>query len=116
MIKQVFRELEISSIKTETENSSRIRFDIPKALTYQFSHKPGQYISVQFDTKKGTHIRTYSISSEPNNKYIEIGVKHIEKGIFSKFLKTKKLETKYYYLTQKVNFFLPEKIQKSYFL
>ena len=77
MIKQVFRELEISSVKKETENSSIIRFSIPRALIYQFSHKPGQYISVQFDTRKGTHIRTNSISSEPNNKYIELSLIHI---------------------------------------
>ena len=116
MIKQVFRELEISSVKKETENSSRIRFDIPKALTYQFSHKPGQYISVQFDTRKGTHIRTYSISSEPNNKYIEIGVKHIEKGIFSKFLKTKKTGDKILLSNPEGKFFPSRKNPKKLLL
>ncbi len=89
MTKQVFSELEISSIKKETLNSSRIRFDIPESLKYQFLHKPGQYISIQFELNKENCIRTYSISSEPNDKHIEIGVKHIESGMFSEFLKTK---------------------------
>ncbi len=89
MIRQVFSELEISSIKKETVNSSRIRFVVPESLKYQFLHKPGQYISIQFDLNKETYIRTYSISSEPNDKHIEIGVKHIESGMFSEFLKTK---------------------------
>ena len=52
MSKQVFSELEISSIEKETVNSSRIRFVIPKSLTNQFLHKPGQYISIQFQVKK----------------------------------------------------------------
>ena len=116
MSKQVFSELEISSIKKETVNSSRIRFVIPKSLTNQFLHKPGQYISIQFELKKKTYIRTYSISSEANDNYIEIGVKHIERGIFSEFLKTKKTGDKIRISKPEGNFFLTGKNPKKLLL
>ena len=92
MVKQTFYNLKINSIKRETAGSSRIKFSLPNSLHEKFNHKPGQYISVRFNMKKDDHTRTYSISSEPNKNFIEIGVKHIENGMFSKFLKTKKIE------------------------
>ena len=92
MVKQTFYDLKINSIKKETAGSSRIKFSLPNSLYEKFNHKPGQYISVRFNMKKEDYTRTYSISSEPNKNFIEIGVKHIENGMFSKFLKTKKVE------------------------
>ncbi len=92
MVKQKFYDLKINSIKRETAGSSRIKFSLPNFLYEKFNHKPGQYISVRFNMKKEAYTRTYSISSEPNKNFIEIGVKHIENGMFSKFLKTKKIE------------------------
>ena len=92
MAKQAFYDLKINSIKRETAGSSRIKFSLPDSLYEKFNHKPGQYISVRFTMKKEVLTRTYSISSEPNKNFIEIGVKHIESGMFSEFLKTKKVE------------------------
>ena len=92
MNKQAFHNLRIQSIEKETEGSSRIRFALPETLLDEFHFKPGQYISIKFEMKKKAHVRTYSISSEPDKNFIEIGVKHIKNGVFSNFLKTKKLE------------------------
>ena len=92
MNKQAFHNLRIQSIEKETEGSSRIRFALPETLVDEFNFKPGQYISIKFEMKKKAHVRTYSISSEPDKNFIEIGVKHIKNGMFSNFLKTKKLE------------------------
>ena len=92
MNKQAFHNLRIKSIEKETEGSSRIRFALPETLLDEFHFKPGQYISIKFEMKKKAHVRTYSISSEPDKNFIEIGVKHIKNGMFSNFLKTKKLE------------------------
>ena len=92
MNKQAFHNLRIQSIEKETEGSSRIRFALPETLLDEFHFKPGQYISIKFEMKKKAHVRTYSISSEPDRNFIEIGVKHIKNGMFSNFLKTKKLE------------------------
>ena len=92
MNKQAFHNLRIQSIEKETESSSRIRFALPGTLLDEFHFKPGQYISIRFEMKKKAHVRTYSISSEPDKNFIEIGVKHIKNGMFSNFLKTKKLE------------------------
>ena len=97
MNKQAFYNLRIQSIEKETEVSSKIRFALPETLVDEFNFKPGQYISIKFEMKKKAHVRTYSISSEPDRNFIEIGVKHIKNGIFSKFLKTKnKLLVEYY--------------------
>ena len=92
MNKQAFYNLRIQSIEKETEVSSKIRFALPETLVDEFNFKPGQYISIKFEMKKKAHVRTYSISSEPDRNFIEIGVKHIKNGMFSKFLKTKNLE------------------------
>ena len=92
MNKQAFHNLRIQSIEKETEVSSKIRFALPETLVDEFNFKPGQYISIKFEMKKKAHVRTYSISSEPDKNFIEIGVKHIKNGMFSKFLKTRKLE------------------------
>ena len=92
MNKQAFHNLRIQSIEKETEGSSRIRFALRETLFDEFNFKPGQYISIKFEMKKKAHVRTYSISSEPDRNFIEIGVKHIKNGMFSKFLKTKNLE------------------------
>ena len=92
MNKQAFHNLRICSIEKDTIGSTRIQFTLPELLTNQFDFKPGQYISIKFDMKKKTHVRTYSISSEPNKDFIEIGVKHIKNGMFAEFLKTKSLE------------------------
>ena len=92
MVKQTFYDLKINSIKRETAGSSRIKFSLPDSLYEKFNHKPGQYVSVRFNMKKEDYTRTYSISSEPNKNFIEIGVKHIKNGMFSEFLKTKKIE------------------------
>ena len=92
MNRQAFHNLRIQSIEKETEGSSRIKFTLPNKLLDQFNFKPGQYISIKFEMKKKTHVRTYSISSEPDKNFIEIGVKHIKNGMFSKFLKTQNLE------------------------
>ena len=92
MNKQAFHNLRIRSIEKDTIGSTRIQFTLPELLINQFNFKPGQYISIKFDMKKKTHVRTYSISSEPNKDFIEIGVKHIKNGMFAEFLKTKSLE------------------------
>ena len=87
MVKQTFYDLKINSIKRETAGSSRIKFSLPNSLHEKFNHKPGQYISVRFNMKKEDYTRTYSISSEPNKNFIEIGVKHIENGIYNYTIK-----------------------------
>ena len=92
MNKQAFHNLRIQSIEKETASSSRIRFALPETLVDEFHFKPGQYISIKFEMKKKAHVRTYSISSEPDRNFIEIGVRHIKNGMFSKFIKTKNLE------------------------
>ena len=92
MVRQTFYDLKINSIKKETAGSSRIKFSLPNSLYEKFNHKPGQYISVRFAIKKEVLTRTYSISSEPNKNFIEIGVKHIESCLFSEFLKTKNIK------------------------
>ena len=92
MNKQAFHNLRIRSIEKDTSSSTKIQFTLPELLINQFNFKPGQYISIKFDMKKKTHVRTYSISSEPNKDFIEIGVKHIKNGMFAEFLKTKSLE------------------------
>ena len=109
MNKQAFHNLRIQSIEKETEGSSRIRFALPETLVEEFNFKPGQYISIKFEMKKKAHVRTYSISSEPDRNFIEIGVKHIKNGMFSKFLKTKKLEDRIKISNPEGNFVLNSK-------
>jgi ferredoxin-NADP reductase/predicted pyridoxine 5'-phosphate oxidase superfamily flavin-nucleotide-binding protein len=48
--------------------------------------KAGQFLTVKANIKGKQQIRTYTLSSSPNDEFYRISVKHETKGVFSSFL------------------------------
>ena len=116
MVGSSFFEVSIASIYPETINSSRVKFSIPRELREIFKFNSGQYVTVKFNKDETTYLRTYSICSAINEKFLEIGVKHIENGVFSKFLKEKRSGDKIKLSPPSGNFCLKKKNPKQLLL
>lgn len=84
----IFYKLSIKEIQKETENSVSIIFNIPIELQEKFSFIPGQYITIKKELNGEEVRRAYSICSSLNSGEIKIGVKAVEKGLFSVFATT----------------------------
>jgi ring-1,2-phenylacetyl-CoA epoxidase subunit PaaE len=69
-----------------TAVGSRIHFEIPTDLKDQFVYEPGQYVNVHVSLNGTKYSRSYSICSGPNEKYLAVAVKAIDKGLVSNYL------------------------------
>lgn len=84
-----FHTLTVADIKRETPNAVTIQFEIPDHLKSTFDFKAGQYITIKhFENGKEVR-RAYSICSSPKSETLKVGVKKVEKGIFSPFANEK---------------------------
>lgn len=84
-----FQALIVSEVKKETPNSVSITFDIPENLKETFAFKAGQYITIKYFHGDKEIRRAYSICSSPKSGKLRVGVKKVDKGIFSKFANEK---------------------------
>lgn len=80
-----FHELTVENIKKETPSSVSIQFKIPEHLKSAFDFKAGQYITIKHFQNGQEIRRSYSICSSPKSKTLRVGVKKVDKGIFSAF-------------------------------
>jgi len=80
-----FYKLLVKEVKQETKNAVSIVFDIPKELQKEFSFIPGQYITIKKELSGKEVRRAYSICSSKKSNTIRIGVKAVNKGLFSVF-------------------------------
>ena len=80
-----FYKLPVKEVKQETKNAVSIVFDIPKELQKEFSFIPGQYITIKKELSGKEVRRAYSICSSKKSNTIRIGVKAVNKGLFSVF-------------------------------
>ncbi|OIQ18114.1 MAG: hypothetical protein BM557_07825 [Flavobacterium sp. MedPE-SWcel] len=79
-----FYQLKVINVKTETQDSVVISFDIPNHLYDTFNYKSGQYLTLKFDLEGKEVIRSYSLCSSPvPQKPLCIGVKRVEEGLVS---------------------------------
>jgi len=86
-----FKKLTVQEIIKETPNAISVVFDIPSELKEEFKFIAGQYITIRI-TIEGKEIRrSYSISSSPESNILRVGIKEVEKGLFSNYA-TKKLK------------------------
>lgn len=83
-----FYKLSVQDIQKETPNAVCVTFAIPNHLKEIFSFKAGQYITLKA-TIQGEEIRRdYSLCSAPNSGIIQVAIKVVEGGVFSKFANT----------------------------
>ena len=84
MAQDQFHELTVSGVSQQTTRAKAIRFDLPDALKSEFAFKPGQYLTVRANLDGEEVRRSYSICCSPGEG-LEIGVKHLQGGVFSSF-------------------------------
>lgn len=80
-----YRQLEIIKIDTETKDAKT--FVLQPLSGWKPENKPGQFITLVFDTKHGEKRRSYSISSSSLlNEPLSITIKKVDNGEFSRLL------------------------------
>lgn len=80
-----FHSLEITDVKRETPFAVSVEFAIPEKLKEKFQFKAGQYVTIKhFDDKKEVR-RAYSICSSPRSNKLRVGIKKVDKGVFSPY-------------------------------
>lgn len=84
-----FHTLTVEDIRRETPYSVSIAFKIPEELKSKFEFKAGQYITIKHFKDDKEIRRAYSICSSPKSETLRVGVKKVDKGIFSPFANEK---------------------------
>ncbi|MEZ4805039.1 MAG: 1,2-phenylacetyl-CoA epoxidase subunit PaaE [Bacteroidia bacterium] len=72
-------------LKKETIDSVSIAFDIPEELKSDYSFTQGQNITIRKSFNGEEIRRSYSICSSPLDGELRVGIKKVEKGLFSTF-------------------------------
>lgn len=80
-----FQTLTVSEIKRETPNAVSIFFTVPEHLKEAYAFKAGQYLTIKYNHQGKEIRRAYSICSSPKSGELRVGVKKVDKGIFSPF-------------------------------
>lgn len=84
-----FYSLAIDNIRPETDTAVRLSFEVPDELKPKFRFTQGQYLTLR-ETINGKEVRrSYSICSGVDDDRLEVGIKHIEDGVFSSYANTK---------------------------
>ncbi len=82
-----FYPIRIKDIRSETENSASIIFDIPAELQDTFRYKSGQYITLKVSIDGKSYNRAYSLGSSPFvDQYPFVTIKKTEYGFVSRYI------------------------------
>ena len=79
----------IREIIRETDDCVSILLDVPTSQQASYAYQPGQYLTIEWDGKKGPVRRAYSLSSAPHENRWRITVKKHDKGFLSGILHDK---------------------------
>ena len=77
--------LKIQSIDRLTPSAVAISFELPSALAADYAFKAGQYLSLEAKIDGEVVRRSYSLCSAPHENVLKVGVKKVQKGLFSSF-------------------------------
>ncbi len=80
-----FYKLPVKEITRITPNSVTMSFDIPNELKNTFSFTAGQYITIKKELGGKEIRRSYSICSSPKRNDLQIGIKKVRDGLFSRY-------------------------------
>jgi|SaaInlStandDraft_1057018.scaffolds.fasta_scaffold01495_9 ring-1,2-phenylacetyl-CoA epoxidase subunit PaaE len=83
--KSNFYKLRVKEIAQETEDCISISFDLPEDNKEDFSYLSGQYLTFKAQIENEEVRRSYSLCSEPSSGTFKVGIKRIEKGLFSNY-------------------------------
>ena len=87
-----FHPLRVKRVTPDAAGSAAITFQVPEELRKEFDFRPGQFLTLRANIEGQDVRRNYSICS-PHQRYlaegeIEVGVKPVEGGLFSRWAVT----------------------------
>lgn len=80
-----FYKLVIQNIIRQTPNAITVEFQIPTELQKSYQFIAGQYVTLKLTLNNEEIRRAYSINSSPSSKSLQITIKSVKNGTFSKF-------------------------------
>ncbi|NER09891.1 ferredoxin--NADP reductase [Muriicola jejuensis] len=78
-----FYSLKVAEVKPLTPNSVAISLQVPQDLKEKFRFQAGQHLTIKQKIDGKEVRRSYSISSDPKEDALTIGIKKVEDGVFS---------------------------------
>ena len=80
-----FHALNILEVRRETEDTVSIAFEVPAALTPDYTYLSGQYLTLRAKINGEDVRRSYSLCSAPHENEWRVAVKKVDNGLFSTF-------------------------------
>jgi ring-1,2-phenylacetyl-CoA epoxidase subunit PaaE len=80
-----FHPLQLKSVRRVTEDAVEIALDVPEALQAAFRFDAGQYVTFKKIIHGEEVRRSYSLCSAPYETAWKVGIKRVEKGLFSNY-------------------------------
>jgi len=80
-----FQTVQISSIRSLTEDSAEISLLIPADLIASFNYSAGQYLTFKAQINGEEIRRSYSLCSAPFEGTYRVGIKRVNQGLFSNY-------------------------------
>lgn len=83
-----FYKLVIKNIIRQTPNAITLDFQVPVELQQNYQFTAGQYVNLKLTLNNQEIRRAYSINSSPFSNQLQVTIKSIKNGTFSKFANT----------------------------
>ena len=84
-----FHQLRVVEVTPLTDESVAVTFDLPPPLVPDFTHLPGQHVTLRAVVDGEDLRRSYSISANANGGKLRVGIKRLPGGAFSTWATTR---------------------------
>ena len=81
-----FHSLKVSGIDSASVDAVVISLEVPESLKESYKFIPGQYVSIETTIDQVLVRRSYSLCSAPDEPSLRVGVKKLDKGVFSTYI------------------------------
>ncbi|MEI7712594.1 MAG: 2Fe-2S iron-sulfur cluster-binding protein [Rhodospirillales bacterium] len=88
MARPDFHPLRIAALRHDPAGAVVPTFDVPDDLEAAYRFVPGQYLTLRAEIEGQDVRRAYSICSAPGAPGLQVGIKHVEGGLFSGWANT----------------------------
>lgn len=81
-----FHDLTVAAVQPLTDDSRLVTLVVPERLTADYAFRAGQHLTFRFRTEGVEQRRTYSICAAPGSRRLEVAVKLLPNGEFSRLV------------------------------
>ena len=83
-----FYPLTVREIRAETDSVTSVALVSDSEEAGQFAFDPGQFLILRSNIDGADIRRAYSLCSQPGDPILQVAIKHVERGIFSSWVRT----------------------------